>query len=94
MPPAEAVAGRLWHAVRVAELVVPFVSGRSEATRDANPRVRWGKVVGTRHRPVHEYDGMDPRVLWRIAAGHVPTLLERVRPLIPPPPPNPLPQRG
>ena len=68
------------------------VSKLSKTLRDANPHGPWGQVVGTRHRPVHEYDRVGLDVPWRIPAEHVPKLLEQVRPLIPPPPADPLPE--
>ncbi len=64
----------------------------SKTIRDANPHVPWDKVIRTRPILVHDYDRVQVDTLWRIASEHVPLLIEQVRPLIPPLPPDPEPE--
>jgi len=77
---------------REVSIIGEAVSKLSKTIREAHPEVPWAQVAGTRHRLVHEYDRVKLDVLWRIASEHVPKLLEQVRGLIPPPPPETLPE--
>lgn len=68
------------HIVRAAleryiEILGEAASRVSPACREANPDVPWEKIVVTRHRFVHEYYGLDPVIVWRIATVRVAALL-------------------
>jgi uncharacterized protein with HEPN domain len=54
----------------------------------AHPEIPWRKIMGTRHILAHDYDTVDPDMVWRIATQHIPEALVQIRPLIPPPPPE------
>ena len=64
----------------------------SKALRDRHPQVPWQKIMGTRHVLAHDYDRVNSSTVWRIPTVYVPELIVLVRPLIPPLPPDPLPE--
>lgn len=58
----------------------------SKPFRDAHPEIVWKGITGQRHVLAHEYGEILDERVWRVATVHVPTLIEQLRPLIPPPP--------
>ena len=62
--------------------------GVSKAFRDAHSEIPWQPIMRTRNIIVHDYDDVNPEVLWRIATVHVPELIRLLTPLIPPLPPE------
>jgi uncharacterized protein with HEPN domain len=61
----------------------------SPSIQAAHPELPWRKIMGTRHILAHDYDIVDPDIVWRIATLHIPEALTQIRPLIPPPPASP-----
>lgn len=57
--------------------------------RDAHPELPWRAIMGTRHILAHEYDAVDNDIIWRIIVEHLPALVERLRGMVPPAPPDP-----
>lgn len=58
----------------------------SKSLRAAHPEIVWKGITGQRHVLAHEYGEILDERVWRVATVHVPTLIEQLRPLIPPPP--------
>lgn len=58
----------------------------SPATRQANPQVPWHRIIGLRHRIVHDYMNIDADILWEVATRSLPELVALLEPLAPPPP--------
>jgi len=44
------------------------------ADRDAYPDIPWPRIVGLRHRIVHDYFGIDTELIWEIASKDAPDL--------------------
>jgi uncharacterized protein with HEPN domain len=42
--------------------------------KDSHPQIEWHKVVGLRHRIVHEYFGIDLQIVWQILQKDLPSL--------------------
>ena len=42
------------------------------------PMIEWPKVIGFRNVVVHEYFGVDLRLVWKILTGNLPEFLERI----------------
>jgi uncharacterized protein with HEPN domain len=40
----------------------------TEADRAAYPNIPWPRIVGLRHRIVHDYFGIDTELIWEIAS--------------------------
>lgn len=52
--------------------------------KDAHPEIPWARIVGLRHRIVHEYFRLDLDVIWDILHRDLPALVAQVGPLVPP----------
>ena len=73
------------HAVAKAiELIGEAASRVSQQTRDAHPEIPWERIIGMRHRLVHDYVNLDVDLLWAVVQQHLPLLIAQLEPLIPP----------
>ena len=50
----------------------------SEEVKDRFSEVEWGQIVGMRNVFVHEYFGIDLKLVWEIIRQDIPELKERV----------------
>lgn len=66
---------------RYIEIVGEAASKVSEAFRASHPHIDWRKIIVTRHRFAHEYFGIDPVIVWRIATVHVQNLIPQLESL-------------
>ena len=46
--------------------------------KDSHSQIEWHKVVGLRHRIVHEYFGIDLQIVWQILQKDLPSLREAI----------------
>lgn len=74
---------------RKVEIIGEAARNVSQSCRDANPQVPWIAITKTRHVLAHDYDRTNHNTMWRIATVYVPELIQLLRPLIPPIPPDP-----
>lgn len=58
----------------------------SRPFQDQHPEIPWKKIVATRHILAHDYGMIKDDITWKIASVYVPDLLNRLLPLLPPPP--------
>jgi uncharacterized protein with HEPN domain len=58
----------------------------SPAFREEHPEIPWRETVGLRNLISHEYDKVNYQEIFRIARQRIPELVERLVPLVPPPP--------
>jgi uncharacterized protein with HEPN domain len=54
----------------------------SHAFRAQHPEVPWARIVGMRHRIVHDYLNVNYKILWRTAKEDIPVLIEHMRTLV------------
>jgi uncharacterized protein with HEPN domain len=74
------------HAIVRALGIVGEAAGKvSREFRDAHPEVPWKQIVGLRNRLIHDYTNVDLGRVWEVVTEHVPVLIARVEPLVPPP---------
>lgn len=73
---------------RQVEIIGEAARGLTETFRSAHPQIPWGPIMAQRHRLAHEYNDIDDQLIWDVATVHVPALIEQIKPLIPPPPPE------
>lgn len=50
----------------------------SAMMKDRHPEIPWVKIVGFRHRIVHDYFGIDMDAVWKIATEEMPLLRGQV----------------
>jgi uncharacterized protein with HEPN domain len=46
--------------------------------KDSHSEIQWHKVVGLRHRIVHEYFGIDLQIVWQILQNDLPSLRQAI----------------
>ena len=56
----------------------------SSAFREAHPQTPWAKIVGMRHRVVHDYLHVDYDIIWGVVSVDLPALIEVLADILPP----------
>ncbi|MEK7668015.1 MAG: HepT-like ribonuclease domain-containing protein [Gemmatimonadota bacterium] len=56
----------------------------SEAFRAQHPEVEWDRIIGMRHRVVHDYFEVNWDIVWDVLAVHLSDLVERLQRFVPP----------
>lgn len=75
--------------LRAATERVPTIVGEaarrvSSSFKDAHPEIPWRAIIGARNILVHEYDEVTLDKVWLIAGNALPSLVEQIKPLLPP----------
>lgn len=65
--------------VRNLEIVGEAASRIPEEFRDQHPNIEWRKIIGLRHRIVHDYFGVDLEIIWIILQDDLCRLEEQIR---------------
>lgn len=60
----------------------------SEELKQEHPEIPWRKVIAQRNVLIHEYDDIDYKEIWEVVTFHLPRLIDQIRPVIPPLPPE------
>lgn len=60
----------------------------SEELKQEHPEIPWRQIIAQRNVLIHEYDDIDYKEIWIVATFHLSRLIEQIRPLIPPLPPE------
>lgn len=79
-------------AERWIEIIGEAARGVSAEFCAAHPEIPWKAIRSQRHIVAHDYGELDYHRLWRVLRVHIPELIVLLEPLIPPPPPDPLPE--
>lgn len=53
--------------------------------KEAHPQIPWAEMAGMRNRLIHEYDDVEPGLVWDVVARDIPEFLEKLKPLLPRP---------
>ncbi len=73
---------------RLVEIVGEAARNVSPEFKSAHPEIPWQGIISQRNVIAHDYGGIRHDLLWRIATVHVPNLIKRIGPLLPPLPPE------
>ena len=68
--------------VRNLEIIGEAANRLPPEFRREYPEIEWTKIIGLRHRIVHEYFGIDPEIIWQILQSDLPKFrdaVERIR---------------
>lgn len=66
------------------EIVGEAAAHVSEDTKDSNVAIPWRSIVGMRNRLVHVYFDIDLPLVWDTVRRHIPALIARLEPMVPP----------
>jgi uncharacterized protein with HEPN domain len=66
------------------QIVGEAASKVSKEFQVAHPEVPWPKIVGLRHRLVHDYPRIELPKIWAIVENQIPPLIAALEPLVPP----------
>jgi len=58
--------------VRNLEVIGEAANRLPDDFREKHPEIGWARIVGLRHRIVHEYFGVDLKIIWQILQKDLP----------------------
>ena len=67
--------------VRNLEIIGEAASRLPASFKGEHAEIEWAKIVGLRHRIVHEYFGVDLQIVWHIIREDLPLLTEALKKL-------------
>ena len=70
--------------VRTLEIVGEAARKISQEFKDAHPDIPWHKMIGMRHRLIHDYLHVNLETVWDTIRNDIPGLIEVIGPLVPP----------
>ena len=59
--------------VRNLEVIGEAANRLSESFKTQHPEIEWRKIIGLRHRIVHDYFNIDVEIVWEIIQKDLPT---------------------
>jgi uncharacterized protein with HEPN domain len=71
---------------RAIQIIGEAANRVSPAFQQAHPEIPWRRIVAQRNVLVHEYGDVEHSLIWDLVQQYLPSLVEHLEPLIPPPP--------
>jgi uncharacterized protein with HEPN domain len=68
--------------VHLIQIIGEAATGVSDDLIAARPEVPWRQIIAMRNRVVHGYFEVDLNILWDVAIGDVPSLLDQVQAIL------------
>ena len=68
--------------VHLIQVIGEAATGVSDDLIAAHPQVPWRQIIAMRNRVVHGYFEVDLNILWDVAIGDVPRLLDQVHAIL------------
>ena len=68
--------------VREFEIIGEAVANISDETKNQCPDILWRQLKAFRNKLIHEYFGMDPRIIWDVATNELTALREGMQKLL------------
>jgi uncharacterized protein with HEPN domain len=56
----------------------------SPAFQQSHPEIPWSRIIGIRHKVVHDYLHVDFDIVWGVATANVPELIGPLEKIVPP----------
>ena len=64
--------------IRNLEIIGEAVKHLSDDLRNPNSDIPWKQIAGMRDELIHEYFGVDIRIVWNVIEHHLPALKEKI----------------
>ena len=69
--------------------IIGEAAGRlSESFKESHPEIPWGRMIAQRNVLTHEYGDIEHELIWKLVEEHLPDLIAKIEPLLPPLPPD------
>jgi uncharacterized protein with HEPN domain len=65
--------------VKQIEIIGEAANYISDETKEKFSEIQWRQITGLRHVLVHEYFGIDSRLIWQIIVNDIPTLKIQIK---------------
>ena len=69
--------------IRNFEIIGEAANRLPEEIRDQFPNIDWHRIRGFRNRIVHDYMGIDYKIVWLIKENFLPALITEIRNILP-----------
>lgn len=60
--------------IRNIEIIGEAANRIPEYIKESSPNIEWHKIIAVRNRAIHEYFGVDYRIIWMIIQQYLPIL--------------------
>jgi uncharacterized protein with HEPN domain len=64
--------------IRNFEIIGEAANNIPEVVKEKHQEIEWHKIVGIKNRIIHEYFGVDYKILWRIISNNLDELKEKI----------------
>ena len=68
--------------VRNLEIIGEAAKNIPDHIKEISSETAWKSMAGMRDKLIHEYFGVDDRILWDVVQNHVPRLLDQIRSIL------------
>ena len=68
--------------VKQIEIIGEAANHISDETKEKFSEIQWRQITGLRHVLVHEYFGIDSRLIWQIIVNDIPLLKIKIKEVI------------
>lgn len=68
--------------IKQIEIIGEAANHVSDETKSKHPEIPWKKIVGLRHILIHEYFGVDVKIVWDIIQNDLPELKKHIQSLL------------
>jgi uncharacterized protein with HEPN domain len=72
----------IYAVVRALEIIGEAARQVPEDVRAANPEIQWREVAGMRNKLMHEYFGVNTKVVWRTVQEDLPVIIPVLRKML------------
>lgn len=73
---------------RAVEIIGEAARNITENFKQDNPEIPWAKIIGQRNVLSHKYFALQHERIWIVVTEYIPDLIDKLKPLIPPLPPE------
>ncbi len=68
--------------MRNIQIIGEAANRTSKQLRETTPHLEWSKIIGMRHRLVHDYFEIEEAIVWRVVADYLPPLMEQLKKIL------------